>query len=461
MNQINSRKILFLSLCFLCTFSLNAQKVIDKIVAQVGDNVILLSDIEGQKASFKQSGKAATAEDECAIIENLMYQFLLVNQAELDSIVISDEQVDAEMENRLRMIENQMKDAKDDKGNPITIESFYGKSRSAIKEEFRVIIKKRLQGDEVERDITRNTEVSPREVEVFFKSIPKDSLPLINSQLGFQQIAVFPTITKLDKQRAKDELQDALTLVRLKKATVEKTAKSISDDPGSATQGGMIEATRGMMVPAFEAMAYSLKPGEISEVFETEFGFHFMQLIERKGDDYVVRHVLKTPKFSLDSLDAADKKINQCYNELKANSITWEQAVLKYSNDVNTKGNKGYITNPFTGEQKWSIEDVNKVDSQMFQMTDALGKNQFSSPNLYTDFMERKEGLRMVRLAERTEPHIANLTDDYDLFRRLAEEDKKNKAILAWTKSRISTAYIRIDDQYKNCVFQNVWIAKL
>lgn len=448
-----------LGLFFYSVSSLFSQtKMIDKVVAQVGDNIILYSEIQGQKQLLSQNGGALSENAECEILENLMYQFLLVNQAELDSVVISDEQVDAEMENRLRAIEAQMKDAKDEKGNPITIESFYGKTKTQIKEEFRQTIKKRLQGQEVERGITGNTSVSPREVEAFFNSIPKDSLPFINSELTFQQITIFPTITKADKQLALNKLKDARKLILEGKRTFSATAIAISMDPGSAPLGGRIEATRGMMVKAFEETAYRLKPNEISDVFETEFGYHIMQLLDRKGDDYIVNHILIIPEYSLDSLDAAAIRLQKCYDELKSNSITWEQAVEKYSNDPNTKENNGIIVNPITGEQKWSLEDVNQVDPMMFRITDAMGINEVSKPDLYYDFMERKQAIRIVRLANRTQPHVANLQDDYPMFRNIAEDKKRNDAILKWTKSRISTAYVRIDEQYKDCVFQNVWV---
>ncbi|WP_430405993.1 peptidylprolyl isomerase [Fluviicola sp.] len=435
-------------------------KIIDKVVAQVGDNIVLYSEIEGQKQSMKQNGVTDESIDDCALLEQMLYNFLLVNQAELDSIQISDEQVDAEMENRLRVIESQMKNVKDDKGNPITIESFYGKTKLQIKEEFRSTIKKRLQGQEVERGITATIDVSPLDVETFFATIPKDSLPYINSQLSFQQIAIFPKITKTDKEVAFKQISDLRKQIVSGRTTFCSAASFYSEDPGSAKSCGRIEATRGVMVRPFEATAYSLKVGEISEVFETEFGYHFMQLLDRKGDDYIVNHILIAPKFSLDSLDASSKRMERCYEELKQNKLTWEDAVKIYSNDVNTKENKGYLTNPITGEIKWSVEQVNQVDPMMFQLTDGLELNQITAPTLYYDFNERKEAIRIVRVAERTKPHVGNLTDDYNLFRMMALEEKRQKAIAIWTKTKISTAYIRIDDSFKDCPFENQWIPK-
>ena len=281
---------------FSYQFSLAQEKsVIDKIVAQIGDNVILKSDIEAQKLQAAQSGLVITAETDCAILEQLMFQNLLLNQAEIDSIVITDAQVDAEMENRIRVIENQI-------GGRDKMEKFYGKSINEIKSEFREIIRKRLMSEEMERRITQDVTVTPKEIEAFFKTIPKDSIPLINSKLSFQQIVVFPEITKDDKELARTRLEEIRQNI-LGGKSFETQARIHSQDPGSASQGGKLEATRGMMVPQFEAVVFSLKENEISQVFETEYGFHIIQLIERKGDDYVCRHILISPEFNRESLD--------------------------------------------------------------------------------------------------------------------------------------------------------------
>lgn len=450
--------ILNLILCCLLSSLGYSQHVIDKVVAQVGDNIVLLSQIEGQVESMKQNGVSEDQINRCDILEQMMYNFLLVNQAELDSVEISDEQVDAEMENKLRVIESQMKNVKDENGNPITIESFYGKTKSQIKEEYRKTIKQRMQGQEVERGIVSKISVSPREVEEFYTNIPADSLPYINSQLVFQQISIFPVLTKNDREIARTELDDIRTQIVDKGKSFETMARLYSQDPGSAKLGGRIEATRGMMVKPFEATAYSLKPDEVSNVFETEYGFHIMKLLERKGDDYVCLHILIIPRYSPDSLQAASDRIDQCYKELTSGKITWEEAVAKYSNDPNTKENNGLITNPITGEVKWSVEHVNEVDPTMFQITDGLEAGQVTAPRDYYDYMERKEAFRIIRLAERTKPHVANLKEDYNLFRMMAEESKKQKAIATWTKSRIASIYIRIDEEYKGCDFQNNWL---
>lgn len=444
-------KILVLPLLLL-SFGVLAQprKTIDKVAAQIGENIILLSDIEAQKLQAINSGVTLTPEADCRILEDLMFQNLLLNQAELDSIVITDAQVDAEMENRIRVIEQQI-------GGRQKMEDYYGKTITQIKIEFRPLIKKRLLAEEMQRQITQNVAVTPKEIEAFFKTIPVDSIPLINAQLSFQQIVVFPTITKEDKQLAWNTLEN-IRLGILNGKKFEDEAKKYSQDPGSASKGGVMSASRGMMVAAFEAAALSLKEGEMSNVFETEFGYHIVKLLKRNGDDYVCSHILIIPEFSRESLNAAAQKIEECHTALSQNTITWDDAVLKYSNDVNTKQNRGIITNPITGEQTWSMEDLNQVDQQIYLLTDALNKGDISSPSLYYDFNERKQGVRIVRLMERTSPHRANLIDDYALIQNAALSQKKQKTLNDWTDSKIENAFIRIDGSYAGCVFDHKWM---
>ncbi|MGV3632352.1 MAG: peptidylprolyl isomerase [Bacteroidota bacterium] len=436
--------------CQLSFAQEGSKSVIDKIVAQIGDNIILKSDIEAQKLQAAQSGMEVTKETDCIILEQLMFQNLLLNQAEIDSIVITDAQVDAEMENRIRVIENQI-------GGRDKMEKFYGKSITEIKNEFRDMIRKRLMSEEMERQITQDIAVTPKEIEAFFKTIPKDSIPLINSKLSFQQIVVFPEITKEDKELARQKLEDIRQNI-IGGKSFETQARIHSQDPGSAAQGGKLEASRGMMVAPFEATVFSLKEGEISQVFETEFGYHIIQLIERKGDDYVCRHILIAPEFNRESLDKSSKLIEECYQALKQNTITWENAVMKYSNDANTKQNRGIITNPITGEQTWSMEDLNQVDQQIYLLTDALNKGDISSPSFYFDYIERKQGIRIVRLMERTSPHYANLTDDYSLIQKATENKKKEDTLNKWVSSKLSNAYIRIDQDFTSCKFRHNWL---
>ena len=441
----------FKILIFLLLPSFYFGQVIDKIVAQVGDNIILLSDIQAQKLNLIQDGRELDENVDCFILEELLYQELLLNQAMLDSIEIKDDQVDAEMENRLRYLQNKM-------GSRQKLEEFYGKTTLQIKDEFRVQIKNQMLSQEMQRTITAEVSVTPKEVKSFYKNIPEDSIPFINMKLSFQQIVFYPEITPDDKKRSMDKLTEIRGSIVDGKKSFETMARIHSMDPGSAQQGGLISASKGMMVPQFESTVFNLKPGEVSDVFETDYGFHILKLISRLGDDYTCKHILIMPEFSNDAINEAALKMDTCYNLLNKNEITWNDAVVLYSNDSRTKQNKGIITNPITGEQTWDMKDLNEVDQQIYLLTDALEKGGISQPSLYSDIFERKQGIRIVRLLNRYEPHKANLNKDYSLIKRAAENDKKQRTIDNWIKSKISNAYVRIDQSYHNCSFRNNWL---
>ena len=431
------------------TFAQQKPLVLDKIVAQIGDNIILKSDIESQKSQEIDSNQFNKVNLDCELLEKLLMQNLFLNQAELDSIKVSDAQVDGEMENRIRVIEQQI-------GGRQKMEEFYNKTVTQIKNEFRPLIKNRLMTEEMQRQITGSINITPNEIEEYYKKLPIDSIPLINAKISIQQIVIFPKISQEDRQITINKLKNIREDI-VQGKSFETQARIHSQDPGSALQGGQMTASRGMMVPPFEAAVFGLKPGEISTVFETDYGYHIVQLLERKGDDYTCRHILLVPEFNRQSLTDASAKMEECFAKLKQNQITWEQAVLTYSNDNNTRHNKGIITNPITGEQGWSMEDLNQIDQQIFILTNALNVGDLTSPSLYFDFNEKKQGIRIVRLMNRVGPHRANLDQDYTLIQRATENDKKDQLLSNWIKNKIGNAYVRIDNEYDNCSFKYSW----
>ncbi|MCH1479598.1 MAG: peptidylprolyl isomerase [Crocinitomicaceae bacterium] len=449
-----TRILLFSFLFYTGIVTAQPGKLVNNVVAQVGDNIILLSDLEQQQLQARQSEMDVDYDFSCNILEQLMIQELLVNQAKLDSIVVSDEQVDAEMENRLRIIENKM-------GGREALEAFYEKTTAQIKNEFRSVIKDKILAQEMERTITSAVSVTPKEVSSFFNSLPKDSIPFINMKLSFQQIVMYPEITKVDKLRAMEELDGIREQILVQGKSFETMARIHSDDPGSGSQGGKIQASKGMMVPQFEAAVFRLSVGEVSEIIETQYGFHIIKLISRKGEDYECLHILNMPEFSNDAINDASIKMEECYKKLDQNEITWSEAVSRYSNDDRTMQNQGVITNPITGDQTWDMEDLNQVDQQIYLLTDAMEKGDITSPNLYVDIFERKQGIRIVRLKERFEPHQANLKDDYALIKAAAENDKKQRTTAKWVDSKIFNAFIRIDENYQSCSFQHQWLPTL
>ncbi len=442
--------IFFLSL-WLVQFSFAQLKVVDKVVANIGDKMIQLSDIEAEKMQLVREKMEINEKTDCVILEELMFQFLLLNQAELDSVVVSDQQVDAEMEQRIRYFEQQI-------GGREKLEEFYGKSVFQIKTEFRKMIKERMTAQEMEKKITSDVSVTPREVRKFFEDIPRDSLPYINARVGIQQIVIYPQITDADKQLAKKRLEDIRKRIVSGNASFQNEAVKNSDDPGSSSQGGLIEAYKGQMVKEFEAIAFSLKPGEVSQVFETQYGFHIMKLENRRGDAYTCRHILIIPEVSEAEFDKAIAKIEECHRKLKNQEITWEQAVLLYSNDKATKGNQGRLTNPYTGEPTWDLENLSQIDRQMSLIVGSMNINAISTPAVYDNIIENKQGVRIVRLVERTTPHRANLDDDYQMIQTAALNKKKQETIEKWVNDKINNAYIRIAPEFAGCAFEYRWI---
>jgi peptidyl-prolyl cis-trans isomerase SurA len=445
-------RVYFLLLSFCCVGWFAAQPIVlDKIAAQIGDNIILLSDLKVQEMQAKEAKIEIDSTFDCRMLEELMIEQVLVNQAKLDSILIADEQVDADMENRLRLIQQQM-------GGRQKLEEFYGMTYSEIKDKFRESIRSKMLADEMRNTITMGLSVTPKEVTSFFNALPADSIPYINMQLGFQQIVIYPEITKEDKKMAYEKLAGLRNDIVVSGKSFESIARLYSMDPGSAPLGGKIAATKGMMVPQFESTVFKLKPNEISEIIETEFGYHIIKLLSRAGEDFVCLHILIRPEFSIKAVNRASQRMDSCYRMLKMNELTWEQAVARFSNDALTKQNKGIITNPKNASQMWDMSDLNEIDQQIYLLTDAMEEGDVTQPNLYMDFMTREQGIRIVRLMKRVPAHKANLNDDYALIKQAAESDKRTRIINKWVDSKLGNAYIRIDSEYLACPFLHQWV---
>jgi peptidyl-prolyl cis-trans isomerase SurA len=426
-------------------------QVVDKVVAKIGEKVILLSDIQAQKLQMITEKQEVNASTDCLILEELMFNYLLLHQADLDSVTVTEQQVEAELEQRLRYFEAQI-------GGRDKLEEFYGKSVFQIKTEFRVIIRDRMIAQEMERKITEGISITPREVREFFESIPRDSLPFINARVGIQQIVIYPQITEADKLKTKKRLDDIRKLIVSGASTINSEAVKHSEDPGSRAQGGLIEGYRGQMVKEFDAMAFSLQIGEVSPVFETQFGYHIMKLESRRGDAYTCRHVLLIPEVSDAEFDKAIVKIEECHKKVKSGELSWDEAVRQYSNDATTKNNKGLVTNPYTGEPTWDFEDLNQIDRQMAILIGGLKPGDVSAPSVYDNMMESKQGVRIVRLVERSTPHQANMEDDYQMIQNAALNKKRQEIVEKWVNEKIGNAFIRIAPEYSNCDYIYKWI---
>jgi peptidyl-prolyl cis-trans isomerase SurA len=440
----------FVFFCFLA-FQLNtiAQPItIDKIVAVVGDKAILFSDVEAQALQIQSQSGVNDTSLRCNVLEDIIIQKLLLNQAEKDSVTASDEQVDAELNKKIRYFVNQI-------GSVEKLEAYLGKSIIKIKDDFRERIRDQLVVQQMQSKIAGNLKVTPSEVKTYFENIPTDSLPFIESEIQVAQILKKPPVNEIERQRVKRELIDIKRKIADGRSFASMAA-FYSEDPGSAVKGGDLGFVgRGEMVPEFEAAAFALKGKEISEIVETTYGFHIIQLIERRGETINVRHILMSPKASADDLEKSRVKLDSISNLIKSGKITFEDAAAKYSDDIDTKNNGGLMVNPATGST-WF--EVSQMDQNIFFVIDKQKENEISDP-VAVRVGEKKEAYRLISLKARTTPHRANLKDDYQKIQQAAEAEKKDKQVKNWINRKRQSFYIKIDKEFSNCPFDNPWVS--
>ncbi len=441
-------------LLFLFLFSLtiirsqDEGKIIDQVIAVVGGNIILESDIEAQYMQYiMQEGTAEGSRStiKCSMLESMLYQKLLLNQAELDSVEVSDAQVEAEMDRRLRHYIGLL-------GSPEKFEEFYQKSILEFKDELREQVKELLMVETVQDKITRDVKTTPTEIKAFFKEIPQDSLPFINSEVELSQIVKLPPVNREETEKVKNKLQELRFRV-LNGENFATLAILYSEDPGSAKNGGELGLFgRGEMFPAFEAVAFNLEKGEVSEIVETEAGFHILQLIERRGEYVNVRHILLRPKVSPIDLARAKVQLDSISLLLDQKKYTFDEAIVRFSDDP-SKNNGGLLINPMTGT---TLFETDQLDPKVAFVIDKLEVGEVSAPVQFQT-QDGKDAYRILYLKKRTEPHKANLKQDYDKIQAWATEDKKQDMITKWITNRTKQTFVKINESYKDCSFANSW----
>lgn len=433
---------------FVATTLKSQNQAIDQVVALVGGNIVKLSDIETQYNQMLAQGTLTGAENtKCTILENILFNKLMLNQAKLDSIVIADEQVEGELDRRLRYYIAQL-------GSKEKFEEFYKKSTFEFKDEFRDIIRNQLLVQMMEGNITENVKVTPNDVRKFYNEIPKDSIPLIEAEYEIGHIVRQPEISKEEMEVVKQRLEELRERI-IKGEKFASLAVLYSEDPGSASKGGELGLFgRGEMFPEFEAAAFNLKQSdEISKVIKTKAGYHVLQLIERRGDFVNVRHILLIAKVSPYQLVKAKNYLDSVYQVIKDSSMAYEIAALKFSDDP-SKNNGGLIVNNNSGNSKFAADDV---DPSVFFVVDKLKVGEISKPVVMKD-ADGRQAYRLIFLKTRTTAHRANLKDDYDKIQNATLEAAKAKEVKRWIDDKISKTYVKIFDDYKNCKFENNWL---
>lgn len=441
--------LLFLSNLVFSGF-LNAQndaKVIDEIVAVIGRETVLLSDIENQALQMRSQGYYTSGDLKCEVLEDMLYGKFLVNQARIDSVEVSDADVNSELERRLNIFINQI-------GSEEKLEEFYGKSMLEIKAEFREVIREQMIGQRMQQTITADVKVTPHEVKTFYKDLPKDSLPIINTQFTLEQIVIQPKIEEVEILRIKDKLREFKDRVN-KGESFATLAVLYSEDPGSAAKGGELGfVSRGDLVPEFSAVAFNLDPGQVSKIVKTDYGYHIIQLIERKGERINCRHILLRPRISVAERNNAKQRLDSLRSTIINGEQTFEQACWRFSESEDTRLNGGIMVNQMTGDTKW---EASQLKPKIANAIRNLKVGEISEP-FESEDDKGNPVYEMVLLKEKSEPHAANLEDDYQRIQEMTLAQKKNEFMDDYVRSKVKGTYIRLDDSFKNCKFrENIW----
>jgi len=421
-------------------------QIVDEIIAVVGNEVVLSSDIETQYLQYLSQGYTDSEEVRCQIIEDILYQKLLVHQAKLDSTDVSEDDVNQELDSRLSSFISQL-------GSEEALEEYFKKSTSELKIEFYEIIYNQLLTQRMQSSITSSVSITPEEVKLFFQEMKKSSdIPVMPTTLEISQIIKIPEITLDEKSRIRKKLISFRDRIKNgEDFTV--LATLYSDDTESAKNGGELGFVgRGALVPEFESAAFSLKGDQISEVIETQFGYHIIQLIERRGETVNVRHILLKPKVSSASLLEAKTQLEKVEGLMKSKEITFEEAARFHSDDV-SKNNGGLLINPQTGSSLFTAEELPlniRYSAERMNEGDVSSISQFVMD-------DGKKAYRIIKITRKLKEHSANLIDDFSLINDAALNEKKQQKISEWVDKNITTTYIRFDYDYNNCDVLKKW----
>ncbi len=446
MNLALNRFLKALIISITITLSLspaNAQHIIDQVLGVVGSEKILLSDIEQEHLRLKMQGIETEGDVKCNVFEDLLIHKLLIHQAALDSIEVGAAMVESEMDRRLRYFINQV-------GSEAELEKYFNKSIFQIKSDLRKTIKESLVAQQMQESIVKNVTVTPSEVKKTFRSFPKDSLPTIPEQYEIRQIVLYPPASGEAKLAVRERLLELRERI-LKGERFSTLAVAYSEDRATVAHGGELGfSSRDQLVKSFADAAFNLKDGQVSQIVESEYGFHLIQMIERRNDQVNVRHILMKPSYTQSQLLQNQNKLDSIVNLINADSLTFKQAAQRFSEDEKTKLSGGLAINPRTNTSLFEKEHLAPSD---FYVIKNLKIGEISTP-----FESRDEHANVVNkiltITNIIPQHIANIEQDYATIQQMAMMQKKQEAFTEWTQKKINSTFIRIDPSFQNCSFE-------
>ena len=430
----------------VCTMQLMAQdNVIDEVVWVIGDEAILKSEVETERRNAQYSGRKFDGDPYCVIPEELALQKLFLNQAAIDSIEVSDTDVMSEVEYRINYYINQM-------GSREKMEEYFDKTYTQIREELREMIRRELTMQKMQQELMKDVKVTPAEVRRYFKELPSDSIPYIPTQVEVQLITIEPEIPEEEIERVKTRLREFTERINSGETTFSTLARLYSEDPGSALQGGETGLTgKGRWVPEFSNVAFNLTdPNKVSKIVETEYGFHIIQLIEKRGDRVNVRHILLKPQAAEEDLMNALSRLDSIADDIRSNKFTFEDAVINISSDKDTRMNHGLLPNTETGTSKFEMQNL---PQEIARAVNTMNVNEISEPFIMRN-NKGKEVCAIVKLKSRVKGHKATLTEDFQALKSVVLEKKCAEKIDKWIREKQKTTYVRINEKWRNCDFK-------
>ena len=417
--------------------------VVDEIIGRVDDYIVLRSELESTYLDILSRGERISGNTKCAVLKDLITTKLLVAKAEIDSVLVDDSQVDQELNSRMALIINQI-------GSEEEIERYYNKTIAEFKRELFDDIKEQLVARKMRQEVLNEIEVSPEEVKEFYDGIPRDSLPYFSTQVKVSQIVKSPEVGREQKEKVRNELISIRDRI-LNGESFEILATLYSQDPGSAQNGGNLGFVgRGAFQPEFEAEVFRLKPGEISMPIETQFGYHIIQLIEKRGNLFNSRHILLQPDFSDEDVAKTIKFLDSLKEVAYSDSVTFEELAREYSDDKFTSSFGGYFTDAMGGENVL----VEELDPVIFFTIDTMDVGDISVPfESRTD--DGKLAYKLIYYKEKIPPHLGNLESDYQRFRTFSLNKKQNEELNEWFEDAKKEVFIKIDPEYDPCEILN------
>lgn len=449
MNRLMFAKFWTLVVLLMVTTTMSAQdNVIDEVVWVVGDEAILKSDVENERLNALYSGVKIDGDPYCVIPEQLAIQKLYLHQAEIDSVEVSEQEI-------IREVESELNRRIDDFGSREKMEEYYGMSQTKIREMLRELVRTQKLVQTTQRNLVGNIKIVPAEVRRYFQNLPQDSIPYVPTQVEVQIITMEPEISQAEIERVKSTLRDFTRQIEEGTSSFGVLARLYSEDPSSARKGGEYSFTsRGSLVPEFANVVFNLTdPNKVSKVFETEYGFHIAQLIEKRGDRVSYRHILLKPRVDEKELESGMLRLDSIANDIRNEKFTFDEAATYISHDKDTRNNHGIMVNPNTGTARFEMQDLAQVSQEVAATIEKMKVGEISEPIVMLNKMG-KEVCAIVKLKSRIDGHKATMTEDYQRLKDVVTGKLAEEKLQKWIVEKQRTTYVRINENWINCEFK-------